>query len=629
MMTKIRSIQDSWLAKSILILTALSFMSLFGVSGYWGSAGKNKEIIKVDDVVVYQDEINSQFQQQLQQARNLFGEDLDINDAMKNAIMQDIVQKNLTNAIMQKTTDDLDVSISDELIRKIIYSQAEFMDANGNFSIEKLRRLLGASGWSEKRYIETLRGDIEKQHLLQHPAENINIPHFMDKYLAQLENQRKVFKYIEVDPAKLSVDRKISNDELEQYYQDFIGQFEEPEKRDLQFVNLSVDALAAKMTPSEEDIKAYYQENISNYVIPETRRVLQMMFEDQDSADKAMAALNAGGDFYKVAQDAAGQDKAATELGDVSKDMLLADMSEAVFAAPQGEVVGPIKSELGWHILKVTKITPKKETTLAAAKNKIVEALRKEKAFDEAYNTIAEIEDKIGGGATLQEISESYNTPIYKVSGLKEDGTTQRAPVQFKKLISSADFIDAAFSYNTGEISQAVEDETGFTIVEVVAIEDAHPKELSEVKSQIETMWAANEKNAIAQEIINDVTHDVENGDSLDSVAKRFNLSVKTTKPVKRTESFAGLSQQQMAELFQENIGSLKLIAHNDGQLLIVPTKVIKGSATPSKEEIEVLRSKAKADMSQTVVDELLNAYSSNYDVRVKYKYVGLTEDNE
>ena len=142
-------------------------------------------------------------------------------------------------------------------------------------------------------------------------------------------------------------------------------------------------------------------------------------------------------------------------------------------------------------------------------------------------------------------------------------------------------------------------------------------------------MWEANEKHAIAQEIINDVTHDVENGDSLDSVAKRFGLSVKTTKPLKRSESFAGLSQQQMAELFQENVGSLKLVAHNDGQLLIVPTKVIKGSANLSKEETEVLRSKAKADMSQTVVEELLNAYSSNYDVRVKYKYVGLTEDNE
>lgn len=62
---------------------------------------------------------------------------------------------------MQKTSEDLNVSISNDLVKKIIYSQAEFMDANGNFSLDKLRRLLNASGWTEQRYIDTLRKDIE------------------------------------------------------------------------------------------------------------------------------------------------------------------------------------------------------------------------------------------------------------------------------------------------------------------------------------------------------------------------------------------------------------------------------------------------------------------------------------
>lgn len=83
MMTKIRSVQDSWAAKSILILTALSFMSLFGVSGYLSSAGKNRPIIKVDDIIVYQDEIRNQYNQELQAAKNLFGDNIDVNDNMK------------------------------------------------------------------------------------------------------------------------------------------------------------------------------------------------------------------------------------------------------------------------------------------------------------------------------------------------------------------------------------------------------------------------------------------------------------------------------------------------------------------------------------------------------------------
>lgn len=626
MMTKIRSVQDSWAAKSILILTALSFMSLFGVSGYLSSAGKNRPIIKVDDIIVYQDEIRNQYNQELQAAKNLFGDNIDVNDNMKNAILQNIVQKDLVNAILQKTSEDLNVSISNDLVKKIIYSQAEFMDANGNFSLDKLRRLLNASGWTEQRYIDTLRKDIEKQHLVQNPVENINIPAFMNKYLAQLENQKKVFKYIEIRPESLKVDRQISQEELEQYYQDFAAQFEEPETRNVSFIELSVDKLASKVTPSETDIKNYYNENINQFVIPENRNVLQMVFDNQDDADKAFAALNAGGDFYNVAKQFAKQDKAATQLGEVSKDMLIADMSDAVFDLKAGDYTNPIKSELGWHIMKVTNIIPKKETSLAAARNKIIDAIRKEKAYDEAYNAVAEIEDKIGAGATLESIAEEYNARINKVIGLNEEGKSKSAPASHNKLIASTDFIDAAFSYNSGEISQVLEGDNGFTIVRVDSVTDAHPKELSEVKGEIQKMWTANEKNAIAQEIINDVTHDLENGDEIGDVGRRFELPVKTTKAIKHTENFAGLSRIQIEELFQEKLGTPKLISNDEVNLIVVPTKVIKASDNLSKEELEVLRSKAQADMSQAAANELIDAYGSNYKVRVKYKYLGLAD---
>ena len=626
MMTKIRSVQDSWAANSILILTALSFMSLFGVSGYLSSAGKNRPIIKVDDIIVYQDEIRNQYNQELQAAKNLFGDNIDVNDNMKNAILQNIVQKDLVNAILQKTSEDLNVSISNDLVKKIIYSQAEFMDANGNFSLDKLRRLLNASGWTEQRYIDTLRKDIEKQHLVQNPVENINIPAFMNKYLAQLENQKKVFKYIEIRPESLKVDRQISQEELEQYYQDFAAQFEEPETRNVSFIELSVDKLASKVTPSETDIKNYYNENINQFVIPENRNVLQMVFDNQDDADKAFAALNAGGDFYNVAKQFAKQDKAATQLGEVSKDMLIADMSDAVFDLKAGDYTNPIKSELGWHIMKVTNIIPKKETSLAAARNKIIDAIRKEKAYDEAYNAVAEIEDKIGAGATLESIAEEYNARINKVIGLNEEGKSKSAPASHNKLIASTDFIDAAFSYNSGEISQVLEGDNGFTIVRVDSVTDAHPKELSEVIGEIQKMWAAYEKNAIAQEIINDVTHDLENGDEIGDVGRRFELPVKTTKAIKHTENFAGLSRIQIEELFQEKLGTPKLISNDEVNLIVVPTKVIKASDNLSKEELEVLRSKAQADMSQAAANELIDAYGSNYKVRVKYKYLGLAD---
>ena len=626
MISKIRSFQDSWLVKGILILTALSFMSLFGISGYIGRSSANRPIVRVDDIVVTQDEINYQLNEQMQTAKNMFGDNMEITDTMRKTMLLDIVQKDLINAILQKTAEDNSVVISDELIRKIIYSQPEFMDASGQFDIAKMRRMLSLTGWSEKKYIDTLRRDIVKQHLVQTPVIGLTIPKLMDPYLAEIDSQRKVFEFAVVDPNKLKTDRKMSEDEVEQYYQDFAPQFTEPENRDVSFIELSVDELARTINPTEDEIKTYYDDNISQYVIPEKRHVLQMVFDDQTTADKAEAALNAGGDFFKVAKDIAKQDKATTDLGEVAQDMLIADMSEAVFKLKKGEYTLPVKSDMGWHIMKVVSIAPKKETSLASVKNKIIAEIRTDQAYDQAGEVIAEIEDKLGAGTGLDEIATSYKTKIIKIKGLKDNGEADKVAKEHKSLVASEDFVETAFSYNVGEISQVMETETGFAVLRVDNINEAKQKDLAEVRSEIEKLWAENERSAIAQEIVNDVTHDLENGDSFTDVARRFELKLQKTSALKRGESFAGLTPAQATEVYQENIGTPKIFAKGSKIVIATPSKIISSKENASKEKLLSLRAEAEATISQELANELIDAYASNHKVRVKYKYLGLTD---
>ena len=522
--------QETWLSKFILILTAVSFMSLFGVSGYIGSAGKNRPVIKVDNYEVLQSDISQRLEQQMQMARGLFGDNLDINDNIRNAMLQGIVQKALTDTIIRRTADELDISISDNLIRKIIYSQAEFLDADGKFDIQKLRRVLAASGWTEKRYIDSLKLDVIKQHLIQNPADNINVPNILAEYLAKAENQKKIFKYVKIDPEKMTIDRKISQDEVEQFYEDFSSEFVAPEERDVSFIVLSTDDIAAKINLSDEDIEAYYNENLNQFETPETRNVLQMVFDSQEEADKANAALKEGKDFYAVAKELAKQDREATNLGFVSQDMLIADMSEAVFKAKKGAVVGPVKSEMGWHIMKVSDIKAGSKMDKKQARAKIVSILKKDRAYDEAYEISAQIEDKIGAGAGLSDIAKEMNVKIYDVQGLTEDGKARKEPAAYAALLKSNDFVDTAFSYNVDEVSQVVETDEGFMVLKVNKIVDAHPKSVDEVRGEIEALWEVNERGAIAQEIVNDVMHDLETGDSIESVAARNNLQLHRTK---------------------------------------------------------------------------------------------------
>lgn len=626
MMDKLAKAQKNWMSKLVLILTALSFMSLFGVSGYLTGAARNKPVIKVDDIRISQQQFSALFEQEQQMARSLFGDNLQINDEIRNAMLQGLVQRELTNAIIERTADKLNMHISDNLVRKIIYSQAEFLDANGNFSLERLRRVLSASGWTEQRYIDALKKDIVKQQLVQNPSVNMNVPKVLADGLAKVESQKKTFKYIVVDPAKVKIDRKITPEETEQYYEDFSTNFIEPEKRDVSFIVLSIDDMAKKVVPEEADIEAYYEENIGQFETPETRKILQMVFDSREDADKAMTELKSGKDFYAVAQETAGQDKETTDLGYVAKDLLIADMAEDVFAIRKGEIAGPAKSDLGWHIMKVTDIKAGSKADKAEARRKIVETLKKERAYDEAYTVSAEIEDKIGSGATLEDIAGEMGVRILNVKGLGEDGKYAKAPAAHTEVLKSTEFVDTAFSYNVGEISQVTETDDGFVIVRVDQIADAHPIPMEKVKGEIEKMWEVNERSAIAQEIVNDVMHDLENGDKIDEVGQRFGLTVKNTKPLLRSGSFEGLSQDSMVELFQEGLGKPKLISLGEEKIIAVADKVTDAGEKPSEAVIDGVKRRARIDLSQDAAASLVNSFGEDYDVRVKYRLIGLAD---
>lgn len=627
MISKIRKYQDSWLTKAILALTALSFMSLFGITGYVNSANKNRAVIKVDNLEILQDEMNVKLNNSIRKAKNMFGDSVEITEELRKNILLGLIKDNLNNMIILREADKENVSISDDLIQKIISSQPEFMDASGRFNPDLLRRQLSYFDMSEQEYISDLRQNIINRHIVSSPVEKVIFPRFMDKYLAKIENQQKIFSYISINPADLKVDRKISDEEIQQYYQDFAPQFEESEKRDVSFIELKTDDLSKKITPSDEEIESFYKENENQYIVAEKRHILQMVLDSKETADNAYAELQKGTDFYKVASDYANQDKETTVLGNVSSDSLLPELSEDVFNSPVNDLVGPIKSEFGWHILKTTKITPKKVTSLNSVKNDIINTIRQERSYEEALNIINEIEDKIGAGDDLETIAKAHNVKINKVYSLKEDGSYKSLSAKaYKDVVTSGDFIETAFSYNEGEISQVIETENGFILANITKIEDAHIKPLEEVKAEIEKIWTENEKSAIAQEIINDVVADLDNGESLKDIANRFKLSIKTTLPLKRGEEFANLNSAQLTEAYQTPIGEYRLLSSAGTTNIVTPIKVINRSENIDKKQLDAINNKMQKTLEQDLGNELINDYSKKMDVRVKYRLMGFDD---
>ncbi len=627
MITKIRKYQDSWLTKAILGITALSFMSLFGISGYVSRAGKNRAVIKVDNLEILQDEMNNKLQNSIRKAKDMFGSDVEINDEIRKNILSGLVKQNSQNMIIARQAQKSDVLISDELIEKIISSQPEFMDDTGHFSSAMLHRQLAYFDMTEKEYISDLKQNVLSRHIVYSPVEKIAFPKFMDKYIAKIQNQQKIFQYITVNPAEMNIDRTITDEEIEQYYQDFAPQFEEAESRDVSFIELKTSQLADALQISDEEIEQYYQENISDYITPEKRRVLQMVFDDEESAVKAAETVKKGADFYQTASELASQDKETTFLGDVTADSMLPELADAVFDTKIGKVIGPIKTEFGWHVLEVTEIIAKVETPLIKVKSQIISTLKNEQSYDQAAGVINSIEDEIGHGTDLITIAKQYNTPVVTVKGLKEDGDfTELSKRNLSSVVKSNDFIETAFSYNEGEISQTIETDDGFIFAVVNKIHDAHIKDLAAVKPEIIKIWTENEKSAIAQEIVNDVLADIDNGETLSDIASRFNLKLKTSPAIKRGESFGGLNSAQAMEAYQIPMGSYKNLTSGGITSIITPIKVINPTVGFAASELKEINRQMSKELERDMAEELVGSYAKDMDVRIKYKLMGLEE---
>ena len=627
MISKIRKYQDSWLTKAILALTALSFMSLFGISGYVNRAGKNRAVIKVDDMEILQDEMNIKLQNSIRKAQNMFGGNVEITEDIRKNILAGLVKQNAQDMIIKRQAQKSGADISDKLIEKIISSQPEFMDASGHFSPALLHRQLAYFDMTENEYISDLKQNVLSRHLVYSPSEKIIFPSFMNKYVVKIANQQKIFQYIRINPADMKIDRDITEEEIEQYYQDFAPQFEAPETRDIAFIELKIAQLADSIDISDEEIKAYYNDNIQDYVIPEKRRILQMVFDDKASAESALAELKKGSDFYRVASDKAHQDKETTFLGEVTEDALLPEIAEKVFDADVNQNIGPLQTEFGWHILRITGIIAKVETPLAKVKSKITSDIRNEQAYDQAQNVINSIEDEIGKGADLNSIARQYNAKIQTIQGLKEDGSFNSSSSGLaKNIIADSDFVETVFSYNENEISQPIESENGSVFAETKKIHDAHIKKLSDVRNDIIKIWTENEKSAIAQEIVNDVLAEMEGGDSLSDIATRFKLSVKTTAPVKRNETFAGLNSAQSDEAYHTALGSYKSLNSSGITTIVVPTKVINPEIGNNTQKMKEANLGMNKELEQNLAEELINSYAKDMDVRIKYKLLGLED---
>ncbi len=620
MINRFSKMRDSIFTKIILTITALSFMSLFGVSSYITTANSNKAVIKVDDLEISQSEFSYMLQRDISRLKALGALDIDEDGEKKTQIANALLKAKLDDLILENTMKKYNIDITESLVRQILLLMPQFQN-NGKFDYETYKWYLNRSGKTEAEMIQDIKRNVARKILLESQVAYVNVPKVQLTQMAKVLGQRRTFKYIKVENDKANITRKPANDELDQYYDDMSEELMIPETRDLTVLYIPQEKLTAQIEIPQEEIDAYYKEHIDEFEQGEQRSVLQMVFDSEEKADIAYANLAEGHSFTEVAEEN-GQKADEIDLGFVSANDVSEELAKIIFALNKGEYSEPQKIADGWQILQVNDIKTANKISRAEANAKIADELRQDKAYDNNYEVISAIEDKLGAGTDLKEIAATYNEKLWKVSGVDEEGNAKSVDDELKDVVTNKDFLDTAFSYNEGEVGQAVETDDGIAVVMIDKITETHQQPREEAQDRLLAMWLEDERASITQETVDNIEHDLEAGDNLAAVAARYNLQVMSSRPATRNETIDKVSFVEMKKLFAAAKNEPQTIKVGDDYIIAETTNIYDDSASIKDDKKEVLKQTIYEENTREMSDALLKDFSRDYKIKVNYNRI-------
>ena len=379
--------------------------------------------------------------------------------------------------------------------------------------------------------------------------------------------------------------------------------------------------MAEKVTVSDDELNALYEQKKADFGTPETRQLDQMLFDTKEAADAAKQGLTSD-NFRQVAKDKAGQSDEQTDFGWVKKDDIMAELAEVAFNGTKGQILGPVETSSGWHIVLVRDIKAGEKPSEA----KIKADLKKQLALDGAYakteEVVRQLEDALGQGDTLTDAAKSIglsvqNIGTFDMTGKKQDGS------QIASDYTSADLLQTVFLASLNEPTSVMEHGNGYIVAEVTDIIASTPQEFEAAKSALKKMWLAQQqKDALAQ-TSDEIVKNVQNGSELQTQGTVYGFEVVKEDDITR-EKAAELFPQVIETVFAQQTGNKNVAVTQIPNGQVVSVVLSTTPADPKKDEfgVGVVKQNLKTQTGEGLVHELMNAYTDKVGVRVNEKVI-------
>ena len=385
-----------------------------------------------------------------------------------------------------------------------LVKQAPAFQRDGKFSTEAYQQFLNSMGKSDEQFVLELRRDLTRQMLLSAVSQTTQASNTVAQRIHDLLTEERTIRTFEIKPTAFLKSVSVTDAEAQSYYDQNKSLFAVPESVDIEYVVLSPESYK-NIKASEDDIKTFYEQNLQRFSTPEERRASHILITvnnektDADAkkeADEIYKQLQADpSKFAQLAKSKSADPGSARQGGDLGffqKGMMVPEFDNAVFSGKKGDLIAPVKTQFGYHIIKIVDVKPAQAKPLKEVRAEI-EALYQQQAAIRAF-----AEDAENFSNMVYEQSESLQ-PVAERFGLKIQ-TVKNVTRDFEDQLINPNVIEALYGFDV------LEDKRNSNAIEVAsntllsARVTAHHKQTVKTFDEVKGDIVATLKNQKATE---------------------------------------------------------------------------------------------------------------------------------
>ncbi len=504
MISFFNKIGNTWIAKAIFAVLGISMMAFWGIGGIGNTSGSDTTAIQVGKRKISMYELNKVFDTERAKISQIAGQYISPKQALQMGLLEQSIQKTLTDAINEAIQDDLGLTASDAAVRKYVERHPVFKDSLGNFDRNLFSAYLSQTRLTEAQLAEQLRDELANQHL----SNTIRFAAPTSKALAEMkwyhQNQQRDVEALMIETNKIVVPSQPTEEDLKDYYEAYLSEYMIPETRDLDILLLTPAQIGKNIQISQSELDEAYEAQKANFEIPERRHVYQIRFNNEESAKAARKDITAANFMSKATE--FGQTESNTDFGPVTRNELLPEIADTAFKAQANTVVGPVETDMGWHILLVKEIQPAVKPDKAKVYAEIKEKMVAEIAYDRMTETTRKLEDLLGEGLTLKEAATKLGLATQTFNNVEMTATT------LPENLRNTELMQDVFTLKENETTALMEQANGYIVAEVKKITPVQAKNFADVRANLRELWVKEQQKAMLPEVIKNATEQMKNG---------------------------------------------------------------------------------------------------------------------